>query len=575
MKNKVNNIDTNYLSIEKETKKNQRNIKNFDQNNEDILKQLAEITLSDDKSFESPIIMDSSKTLFYDYKIDLKQMAKDNNITSTPSAVKENFDKKKVESEKQNKYMKDILEQKNNVENNSSRLSQKLNNICSSITSSNIYLKQFDILMQFTKYIDDRLFVLYYFEPINELFDIISELIYIIQKQLTSNELLSNELQNYKCNNKICNEKVLMRLQKKILDKDKEIIELNNKLKNYESDDKINGGIDGLTKNFSDAHLEINGLKQENKELYNKLNTYRNHVIRIESDNKLLQKKINSFVVEKNNRNIENIPLNFYSTNLSNPNRLGEKKFISFNNNINRSTNKREYNNINFKNCSNRENNSYSNNKNSNKNIYINGNVNNLNSKKSRICSVKRFLNGPEQSMSGIIDKNWNSADKYEKKKKPVTNMISVLKEINEMLRLYDSSLNKMDNSKIEDNKMKNFLEIMDKLFKKIYSYIDTDNDGKNNKYVENYDKQIYVNVNQNKYKNKIYSMEVKKRNKHFIKIREEEGNSENDGNRSSLKYILQKGAVRSSGKTISEGRNIETIENYSRYNKVSEFKNE
>ena len=577
MENKVNNnINNNYLSFVKEIKKKPKNIKDFGQDNEDVLKQLAEITMSDDKSFESPIIMDSSKTIFYDYKIDLKQMAKDNNVPLTPSATKEKPDKNKLENEKQKKYMKDVLEQKNNVEKNSGRLNQKLKNICSSITYSNIYLKQFEILMQFTKYIDDRLFVLYYFEPINELFDIISELIYIIQKQLTSNELLTNELQNYKCNNKICNEKILMRLQKKILDKDKEIIELNNKLKNYDYSDKINNGLESLSKNYSDVHLEINGLKQENKELYNKLNTYRNKVIRIESDNKLLQKKINSFVSEKN-RNIENIPLNFYTTNFSNTNKLGVKQYISFNNERNRNNIRKEYNTKNFKSIGNPGSNSHSKNKNSNKNISINLNNNdiNTNSKKSKINSAKRIFDAPDQSMLGLIEKNSNSADKFEKKKKPVGDMISVLKEVNEMLRLYDSSLNKMDNCKIEEKKMINFLGNMDTLFKKIYSYIDTDNGNKSNKYIGNNDKQIYVNINQNKYKNKIYSMEVSKKNKNFIKIKEDEGNSENDGNRSSLRYIMQKGVLKSGCKTASEGQGIKTIENYCRYKKISEFKSE
>ena len=565
MKNKNSNNDHNTLHSEKENNDLKSNKISKYQETDDILKQLAEITISEDKSFESPFIMNNSQTLFYDYKIDMNQIAKENNVSVTPSTIKE-IKKIKGDKEKQKKYMKEVLSRKNNIENNAEKLSQKLNIICSSITYSNIYLKQYDILMHFTKYIDDKLMVLYYYEPIDELFDIITELIYIIQKHQSSNESLTNELQDFKSNNKVCNEKVLMRLQKKILDKDKEIIELNNKLK------KQNGG-DSC--NCSKNNSELYGLKQENKELYNKLSTYRNQVIKIESDNKLLQKKINHFVSEKN-KSIDSVPynpnnysLNNNSSNLitnanySNCKSNNNKAYINFNNNSkNKIPNKREFNTIHYKSVSNTE---------------ANTNSNSLvpTTQKKRICSIKKNFNINDKNISKIKENVSNSVDKnFNQNEKPVPNMISLLKEVNEMLRLYEASLNKVDLNKTEDKKMKNYFENMDKLFKQIYKYINKDN-GKS----KSNDKLIYVNIPKNKSKVKMSLSIDFKKNRKYGKMREEEdvtNENENTDNETisgnNLKYIIyNKDTAKSGYRTITEEQNYGDIENYIRYKKYSE----
>ena len=559
MKDKNFNNDHNILHHRKENNDLKCSKISKNQESDDIFKQLAEITISDDKSFESPFILNNSQIMFYDYKIDMNQIAKENNISVTPSAIKE-VNKIKGEKEKRKNYMKEVLSRKKNIENNAEKLSQKLNIICSSITYSNIYLKQLDILMKFTKYIDDKLMVLYYYEPIDELFDIITELIYIIQKHKTSNELLANELQDFKHNNKVCNEKILMRLQKKILDKDKEIIELNNKLK------KQNGG---ESCNCNKNNSELNGLKQENKELYCKLSTYRNQVIKVESDNKKLLKKINNYVSEKN-KFIDPIPYNFnnyYSTNhssnlitnanTSNNKNLNNKAHVSFNNySKNSIQNKREYNTLHYKSMSNTESNT---------------NINTIiqTSRKKRICSIKKSFNIPHKNTTKIIEKTSNSTDKNSKQNiKSVPNIISLLKEVNEMLRLYESSLNKTDIIKTEDSKMKNFFENMDQLFKQIYKYIN-----KNNEKNKSKDKQIYVNISKNKSKGKMPSSIDIKKNKKYFGNNNEYGNINNEiNNGNNLKYIVyNKDTYKSGQRTTSEGLNYAAIENYLRNKKCND----
>ena len=80
-------------------------------------------------------------------------------------------------------------------------------------------------------------------------------------------------------------------LQKEIRDKDKEIEELLHKI-NKDKDKK------DTTSKLS--ILGINNLKNENKELYNKIINYRNQVRKLETKNKSLQEKINILLINKN-----------------------------------------------------------------------------------------------------------------------------------------------------------------------------------------------------------------------------------------------------------------------------------
>ena len=55
---------------------------NFEQDSEDILRQISQITPGEDKSFDSPVVITKTKAFFNDYNIDYSQLAKENNINS-------------------------------------------------------------------------------------------------------------------------------------------------------------------------------------------------------------------------------------------------------------------------------------------------------------------------------------------------------------------------------------------------------------------------------------------------------------------------------------------------------------
>ena len=158
---------------------------NSEKDNDDILRQLSQITPSDDKSFESPMI---SKNLpkFFEYK-SINNLPKNENKNQEKNEQKSND---KDNSLTNNKYL---------------ILNQKLQYLCSIIQSSNINIKKYDDLKEFNKYLYDNNLILNYHEPINILFDTISQLIFYIQRELKNNDLLMSEIKRLK-NNKNDNE---------------------------------------------------------------------------------------------------------------------------------------------------------------------------------------------------------------------------------------------------------------------------------------------------------------------------------------------------------------------------------
>ena len=67
---------------------------------DDILRQISQISQSEDKSFDSPVVFTKTRALFHDYNIDINQIAKDNYVFP--------FDKYE-ESYKNSKYTKESL----------------------------------------------------------------------------------------------------------------------------------------------------------------------------------------------------------------------------------------------------------------------------------------------------------------------------------------------------------------------------------------------------------------------------------------------------------------------------------
>ena len=261
--------DNSFISRNKSN--NNRN-SNMEQDNDDIIKKLSQITPNEDKSFESSII---SKNLpkFYD----INYLSKDSNITPFIDAKEilddNNFDDKKT-SRKNNKLL----------------LNQKLKYICSLIQISNINIKKFNDLMQFNKYLYDENLIVNHNEPINILFDIISELVFYIQKEMKNNDLLMKEVKRFKYN-KNDDERQIFKLKCDIKEKDKEI----NELKSIKKDEYYKYNLN-----------EMNELKQENKELYKKINTYKTQMKKVESSNRIILNKLKSYKNEKNNLNLNN-----------------------------------------------------------------------------------------------------------------------------------------------------------------------------------------------------------------------------------------------------------------------------
>jgi len=417
-----------------------KNYKNsIEPDSDDILRQISQISQSDDKSFDSPVVFTKTRTLFHDYNIDINQIAKDNYVFP--------FDKFEA-SYKNSKYTKesgtlDMNENEILINNKQFTLNQKLKYLCSVIEISNINIRKYDDLKQFNKYLKDKNSILNVFEPINILFDIINELIFVIQKELRNNDMLMKELKRFKYN-KNENEKQIYKLKMSIKNKDKEL----NDLRILKNDEYYKYNLN-----------EINELKNENKELYKKINTYKLQIKKYELDNNEIKNNLKSFDTEKTNNkrrcslynskknNRNNINQNIYTINNLNSNKINREVPCSLNKRNGLFAENQELNYqrtfsaskaINYKNLSQNINSNFidSYNKNNN-NKYINKNNNNNNSNGRSI----------------------------------ITNIMMLLKQINELLNIYNDSLSKM---KVNKNLKNNIIKKDSKSEKKIF--VDNDN---------------------------------------------------------------------------------------------------
>ena len=490
---------------------------NFEQDSEEILRQISQITPSEDKSFDSPVIFSKNRPIFNDYNIDINQIAKENNISSF-SSINEKYNKRndtKNENTLNDDNNNNIL-----INNKQITLNQKLKYLCSLIQISNINIRKYDDLRQFKKYLEDKNSIINIFEPINLLFDIINELIFVIQKELRNNDILMKELKRLRYNRNN-NEREIYKLKMIIKDKDKELNELRI-LKNDEY--------------YKYNENEINELKNENKELYKKINTYKLQVKKAELNNNEIKNRLQSFntdkIIIKNNnipfsnkinlvkKNITNIIPNIYTINdinNNNNNKFNQSCFSFKKNNCHNSENKilnknKNYSasKNNFKNLSqnNTSNDSYSNTNNNNIDIYNSSN--------------NSFNNG----------------------RSIITNLMFLLKEINDLLNVYNSSLSAINigNNNINkineiENKTKNennnnqsseeknninaisndFINKINNVIKNIKYYMKEENKDKLNK------KLIYVNTSKWKFRKKSHN---KKNNQKIKNNNEENENS-------------------------------------------------
>ena len=436
---------------------------NLSSDNEDIIKQLSQITSNEDKSFESSLI---SKNIPKYY--DMNNYSNDININIS----KKNKNIYEIQNLKHGKDEENPL-----INNKYFPLNQKLKYLCSLIQIFNINIKKYDDLKDFNKFFSNDILKPNQLEPINILFDIISELIFYIQRELKNNDILMKEIKISK-NKRVEQENLINKL--KIIIKEKE-----NELKNISPKSK-----NDIDKNKS-KEKEINELKEENIELYRKINNYKNQIKKLESSNYNIKMQLDTsnsknnffnYTLSNDLNNRKNI-LNLYTLNNSYDNsgiNLKKKNYSTEKNNIN----------IYFGKTSERNNKYF----NINQNFSPSKTLNNELSTKYRKNIIKDHKNYDKSLKDGSI----------------INNLKILLKEINNMLNVYNSSLDKINiNNNINGNKNIKYIydfvnEMNDKLRKlENFNDINKDNDidNENNQVV--YKKSIQVNTSKWKFRKK------------------------------------------------------------------------
>ena len=436
---------------------------NLSSDNEDIIKQLSQITSNEDKSFESSLI---SKNIPKYY--DMNNYSNDININIS----------KKIKNIYEIQNLKHGKDEENPLINNKYfPLNQKLKYLCSLIQIFNINIKKYDDLKDFNKFFSNDILKPNQLEPINILFDIISELIFYIQRELKNNDILMKEIKISK-NKRVEQENLINKL--KIIIKEKE-----NELKNISPKSRHD-----INKNKS-KEKEINELKEENIELYRKINNYKNQIKKLESSNYNIKMQLDTsnsknnffnYTLSNDLNNRKNI-LNLYTLNNSYDNsgiNLKKKNYSTEKNNIN----------IYFGKTSERNNKYF----NINQNFSPSKTLNNELSTKYRKNIIKDHKNYDKSLKDGSI----------------INNLKILLKEINNMLNVYNSSLDKINiNNNINGNKNIKYIydfvnEMNDKLRKlENFNDINKDNDidNENNQVV--YKKSIQVNTSKWKFRKK------------------------------------------------------------------------
>ena len=486
MKEINKNNENSFVSRNKLNKNKKSNI---EQDNDDIIKKLSQITPSEDRSFESSVVL-KNLPKFYD----TNHFSKDSNIT--PFIYnKETYNENECD------------ENKTLINNNKSLLNQKLKYLCSLIQISNINLKKYDDLKQFNNYLSNDNLILKHYEPINVLFDIISEFIFYIQKEFKNSDLLMKEMKRLKYNKNDI-ERQIYKLKLTIKEKDKEI----NALKAKKNDEYYQYNLN-----------EINELKQENKELYKKINTYKTQMKKVESSNKVILNKLKSFNTEKNKLNT-NITLNSLNSRKKNDlnnlyslsklnNSYEDKNSHLTNNNLNsHNTNFNILSNYNYKTINYDD--YYSPLKKTNYKIsnYKTINHNNINNTYNNTSS------------NNTIENNDNYNNKNNNGGSLISNMKLLLKDINNMLKVYNSTLDKIkignfiknnntnekknnnDKDKIDNdyNNMKYLNEILNKMnstIKKLENNLKAHNEKRITHPNTNSEKKKLIQVNTSRWK--------------------------------------------------------------------------
>ena len=360
------NINNKELLIKKELNNSEINETDF------IMNQLELLTFTEDKSFDDPTLLQKSRT---NIKNGNKELI--NNLYL--NIQKEN------ESKSNNYINIESIEYNGDYNNKKDILKLKIDNIITSLRLLEIKVnnKYYISILKFKNYLKDENLLTNYFEHFNDLFNLIIELIFIIKKEIEKTDI--NNIKNQKNG-------IILKLEKEINNKDKQIEGLLNKLKVEQQK---------AQKNSKDNNNELIILQKENKELYYQLGLYKNYIKKIDNNNIALEEQLNNIILEKISKRPESVKNKF----LANIN----KQTINMNNNIN-------INNING--------------------IY--------NSNSGHI-----IFNESNKDINFITYKKINKDETSMQFRKLNLSLINLLKEINKILSVYDITLNKAN---IEDS---------------------------------------------------------------------------------------------------------------------------
>ena len=448
-----------------------------DQETDDILTKLDNLSdISDDKSFDSPIIFNRTKPFYNGTKTDVKQLLTETFITNKNN----NKNKKKIInnfSTLRNKNIKNLRSKSLlNIKINNTIQNNKIPN-CHKVHKKNVNIVKMPEIVRYNSISNYNILPSinenmnenknnYNINEINEINKKIEKIISLIKdmkcidkKIKNSNKILDKinneikknnllelvkELLDYiieilisiknkkeKINNKVVNEKITLKLQNELKEKDKEIGELIN---------KTNSEKEKLEKNFKSNNTEIINLRKQNNDLTNKILNLQKHLSKLEENNIMLEERINRLIIEKTSKTI-NSSTSLKSTFISSGYKMESPSLDT---------------------------------------SYI----------------TQKYI--PQCDNIKSINQKLN--EKYNISKKLNLNLIDLLKEINNMLCYYDSFLNKecganknisnliknmitsMDiNNLSEDKKMKivanEYMRNMEIIFKKIEEFIKNVND--------------------------------------------------------------------------------------------------
>ena len=258
----------------------------------DILKQLENLNLSTEKSFDTTF--DHPNFNFGKAESIIKQNDVNdelfNNLKETENKYKNvtNIDLSlkidKIEEEPNETKDED------NEQLSEFLLKGKINRICTSFQGYSLNQKCYNYLNDFIPYLNELNPKL--FKPMDNLFEIYIELLNKIKQEFTVKENLIHKLNDISLNNESY-EKSLMKLKKEIKNKEKEMCVLIQKatIEKEQTEDDTKSKI-----------LEINSLKKENVELNNKLMLYKNQINKTEAENNALQNKIKYYIMERENK---------------------------------------------------------------------------------------------------------------------------------------------------------------------------------------------------------------------------------------------------------------------------------